>query len=69
MNEKRYTCWLSHTCYVCNPLRKIYVHATTASRHEMTSPCDTVDTVIMASSRSEAIKKFKVTDLFKRIAR
>lgn len=58
----KYRCWKSSTCFVCRGItgREPTVHAVLADKpHKMVSPCDTVDTIVEADNRREAIKKYK----------
>lgn len=54
----KYTCWVSHTCFVCSSVDGPRYHARLAG-WEITSPCDTIPIEVEAPNRREAIKFIK----------
>jgi hypothetical protein len=58
--EKKYDCWLSHTCLKCTNggRRKPRIHASSRG-YEESSECDLAVVTIQAKSRNEAVLKYK----------
>ena len=54
-----FTCWKSHTCYVCSGGTGIPRFHVSSRGYQPTSPCDTVGVVIKASNRAGALTIFK----------
>ena len=55
---KGYAVWKSHTCYVCSGGTGIPTWHASIKGYHPTSPCDTVQRVVRAFSRKQAIRLY-----------
>lgn len=55
----QYDCWYSDSCYVCSGGTGVPRYHASSRGYQPTSPCDSVVTVIEASTRARALKEYK----------
>jgi len=56
---KEYTCWTSHSCYVCSDGTGVPKYHVSSRGYEPTSPCDSITTLILADTRAAALREYK----------